>query len=600
MQKYSLKMRPALWYFTFFVLIVIGFATQMILQTRKQAWDSFNFGLSVLGSEVWEEVNIFLINNRLGMTGAIAWTPELIKALGDQVAREFVDETIDAQLREFGLLRIQSLYDNITLYESPGLNHNDFEFKEWRQDSWGYRPFVFEQDSMTLRGIGYSGIRIDTHFYIGTVFDNISEEVMSANEAAYRDIASRVFLAIERRAQNLYMNADQPLNDLLEKNGAWAYVYFIETDSVVWMSKEKATRTLYLPRAIRNNNFYAMIEKADGTNYRQYSQLLDKDPDNAFRIDLVIPCGYVQKSIMLSGLFIGGSAALIILIAGIGGKSLRKKALKPMNSVITRVNELSGKSLNKRIPVGDVDKDTARLISTFNHLLDRLEDVFRQQKSFIADTSHELRTPLSILTFDIAQALKGIPDDSAEAGHLKEANREVGHIARIVNDLQWLAKNDAGQLYVEKKDIRLDEVLLETLSRCQKYALKNNIRLYVDDMQVVEYYGDDKLLVHAYSNLVNNAIKYSHKGADVKLALLTHNSTARLQVEDQGIGIPAESFDKIFDRFYRVDGSRSRETGGSGLGLAIAKQIVELHSGSIFVKSTVGKGSLFSIEMSLR
>ena len=116
-------------------------------------------------------------------------------------------------------------------------------------------------------------------------------------------------------------------------------------------------------------------------------------------------------------------------------------------------------------------------------------------------------------------------------------------------------------------------------------------------MEIVEYDGDDKLLVHAYSNLVNNAIKYSKNDGKVKLSLINHNSVVCLSVEDQGIGIPKDSIDFIFNRFYRVDQSRSRATGGSGLGLAIAKQIAELHSGTIRAKSSVGEGSVFSIEM---
>jgi len=590
-------LRPAPWYFAFLVLIVCGFTVQVILQIRKQTWESYRFGLYVLGSEIWEEVNTFLINNHLGEDGAIEWTAERLAAIHVEVAKEFTDETIDANLKEFGFLRMTSLYDDVTLYESPELRRGELEFKSWRENSWGYRPFAYERHGRTIRGIGYSSIRLDTHFFVGTVFDDISVEEMKDQEIELRKIASNVFTALKRRALELYMDVDHELYDLLETNNAWAFVYFIKADSVVWSSRNLTRNDLYLPRSIHDSNLYANIEHKNGSNYIQYSELFDKDPDNAFRIDLAIPCGYVQKSILLSGLYIGGSAALIILLVGIGGKSLRKRALKPMNSVITRVSEFSSKSIDKRIPVDGVDNDTARLISTFNHLLDRLEDGFKLQKSFIADTSHELRTPLSVLTFDLAQALKTVPADSAAAKHLKEAHREVGHMARIVNDLQWLAKNDAGQLYVEKKNIRLDEVLLETLSRCQKYAFKSDVQLLIDDMEIIEYYGDDKLLVHAYSNLVNNAIKYSPKGREVTLALLNRNSTIRLQVKDQGIGIPAKSLDKIFDRFYRVDVSRSRETGGSGLGLAITKQIAELHSGNIHVTSTIGKGSLFVLEL---
>jgi signal transduction histidine kinase len=341
------------------------------------------------------------------------------------------------------------------------------------------------------------------------------------------------------------------------------------------------------------------VKDAKGRSYRHHAELFDNNPNFAYRIDIAVPSSYVYRSIIFSGIFIWGGAIFIIIIAGIGGYLLRQKAMRPVNNVINIVNRLSSKSFDQRIPVEEVDEDIARLISTFNHLLDRLAEAFRQQKAFIADTSHELRTPLSILSFDIMEALKYVDSELVIAEHLKDANREIAHLARIVDDLQWLAKNDAGQLHVEKEHIRLDEILLDTLSRCQKFAAQKKVNLTIKKMDIVEIYGDEKLLIHSFSNLVNNAIKYSEEGGKVFLSVYQEDSKGILQVEDFGIGIPEEALDRIFERFYRVDTSRSRATGGSGLGLSIARQIAQLHSGKIEVKSVLGKGSRFSLQLSI-
>jgi len=576
---------------------VLSFATQLFLHYRHQAWQSFDFGITILNEEMLEEMRLFFADKNLDLNEKINWTPQLITGLQSEIIAEFIDETFDAHLKKLGLLRIESLYDSVKLYESATIKKINFCFKELRKDNWGYRPFEFHTADKIHWGMGYSGVMgINTHYFVGAVFPEISREELANNASKYRKITREVYKSLERSASDLYMRPKQRLLQLLDKNNAWAYVYLLRQDSLLWCSNNVDKSKLYLPNNLLESEVFSFVKDQNENIYRQYSQLYDKYPDNAYRIDVAVPCDYLQKSILLYGLFVGLGALFIILVTAFGSHSLRKRVLKPIKKAINTVNEFSTKDIDKRIPVHEVDKDTARLIETFNHLLDRLENAFKQQKAFIADTSHELRTPLSILTFDIAEALKKTPEDSPAMEHLHEANREIRHIARIVNNLQWLAKNDAGQLFVDKKKIRMDEVLMETLSRCHRYAIKNKVKLDIGTTDVVEVFGDEKLLVHAYSNLVNNAIKYSKRGV-VKLSLVQHNSTVRLQVEDNGIGIAKRDLEKIFDRFYRVDSSRSRETGGAGLGLAIAKQIAEIHDGTIRVESVLGKGSVFALEL---
>ena len=594
MRKIYFRLRPAIWYFSFFLLIVVGFSIQLFHHNRKIAWETFDFGVSVLGGEMWEELDLFITNHQLDIDDKIDWTPELITAFQQDVTQEFIDETIDANLVDPAFLRIESLYDNLLLYETPGLDKSGFQFTNFRNDDWGYQPFKWENAQGMQRGMGFTDVRIGTYYFIATVFQDATSEELAANGLVYRKIASKVFDAIDRTGLDLIIDIDEELLSILDENNAWAYVYFIKEDSVLWNSKDVPKMDLYKPSVLPDQSILVSVKDVNGNSYKQHSDLFDEHPGSAFRVDVAVPCRRVQRSILIAGFYIGGGAIFISLIAGLGGHLLRTRALRPMNKVISIVDELSGKSLGKRIPTGEVDKDIARLISTFNHLLERLENAFKQQKAFIADTSHELRTPLSILTFDIAEALKKVENNSDVADHLSEAKRETGHISRIVNDLQWLAKNDAGQLFVDKKNIRLDEVLMETLSRAQHYASKSKVKLLVGEIDAVECFGDEKLLTHSFGNLVNNAIKYSQKG-EVKLSLRQQESKAVLRVEDNGIGIPEDKLDKIFDRFFRVDTSRSRETGGSGLGLAIAKQIAELHEGTIQVQSIVNKGSTFSI-----
>ena len=236
-----------------------------------------------------------------------------------------------------------------------------------------------------------------------------------------------------------------------------------------------------------------------------------------------------------------------------------------------------------------------RLVTTFNELLDRLAKSFQMQKAFVADASHELRTPLSIMMSDIQTALKNLKNTSKAKESLDNSVTEIERMARIVDDLHLLAMTDSGRMNISKQMIRLDDVLMATVSRCQVFASTKNITLNIKKVDIIEYNGDEELLIRALSNLVFNAIKYSDENAKVELNLVKNDIGAYFSVSDQGIGIHEEYHAKIFERFYRVDSSRSRETGGSGLGLAIARWVSEIHSGSINLVSTPGEGSTFTI-----
>jgi two-component system sensor histidine kinase SenX3 len=148
--------------------------------------------------------------------------------------------------------------------------------------------------------------------------------------------------------------------------------------------------------------------------------------------------------------------------------------------------------------------------------------------------------------------------------------------------------------------LRLDDILITTVSRCQAFAGSKKIKLAIKQIEIFEFTGDEELLIRALSNLVFNAINYSEENTEVELSIFKKNEYVSLSVTDHGMGISQHDQARIFDRFFRVDSSRSRDTGGSGLGLAIAKWIVELHGGEIKVISELNKGSTFQIQLPLK
>lgn len=594
--KVKIQIPPYKWYFALFILIVLGFSFQLFKTHYKQAWEAFDFGLSVLSEEMEEEFLNYRLEYEIGPSDRITWTPAVLHDIRQRVKQEFLDEIIDNKIRQHGYLKIQDMVSGLTIYESPEIAQTGIMFVDKIKDNWGYDPFVYREESGEKAGMGFRDIRINTDYFVGVVFDSLSPDQAAGQSAKLKHVTSDMFRAVARDQYQLFVNT-RKVPDALEEMHAWAYVYSITDDSLLWASKRMPKHNYYVPDRSYVKQYLAKVSDVNGRRFKQHTEIFDKHPDYAYRVDMAMPYETVRSSIWIVGIFIWGGAIFIIGVAFFGGNVLKRRALLPVKDVVNMVNKISEKSIDQRIPTKSVKPEVNHLIATFNHLLDRLENAFKQQKSFIADTSHELRTPLTLLNFDIAEIRKhlGCEPDAEVEHHLREAQKEIGRLARIVEDLQWLAKNDAGQLPVKDQPIRLDEVLLETMSLCQVGASQRNIRLVGNSQVAVEYVGDYHLLIRAYSNLVNNAIKYSNEGGIVQLTLTRNNTTAALAVEDNGIGIPEKSLEHIFDRFYRVDKSRSRATGGSGLGLSIARQIAELHRGWIQVRSTEGIGSLFTI-----
>ncbi|MBN2411682.1 HAMP domain-containing protein [candidate division KSB1 bacterium] len=597
MNIFRQKSRLAKWYLIFLTIIVLSFATLTFIHLYKNQWETFQFAVNLFCSEMYEEVTLY--RNDLNITDfeEINWTDDMLAEFRYRVAQEIIDETIDNKLKDFGLVRIRNLHTGRTLFESDEVKKYHLQFEDDYPELWGFNPFQFTYLNKNFEGLGYLGYRINTHYFVATVFENGINIKSKSDLNYYNDIVYNVANSVLRDGFDLYINEPDSLGAYLKNRNAWAYCYLFEQDSVLWVSNDTERKGLYLPIKYSHKDYFADIQDSLGNKYKQYTEIHDKVPGCVYTVDVAVPIKSVQFSILKQGIIILSSAVFLIVISWGGGIVITKRALTPVNKVIERVNDITSKNLDIRLPIPEIDDEIARLVITFNDLLDRLAAAFRLHKTFIADASHELRTPLSILMGEIEMASKIIINKPLAQRNLREAALEIEHMARIVDDLQWLARGDAGQIYIEKKNIRLDEVLMNTLSRCQILAAKNDIKLNIDRIEILEYTGDEGLLIRALGNLVNNAIKYSNPGGTVTLSLYKNTKYVTFNVKDNGVGIPKDSLNKIFDRFYRVDVSRSRETGGSGLGLSITKWIVDLHNGEIKVESVESKGSVFSINL---
>lgn len=306
--------------------------------------------------------------------------------------------------------------------------------------------------------------------------------------------------------------------------------------------------------------------------------------------------------------------SLITLAAALGGGYwIASRAMSPVRTITRTAREIGETGLHKRLQLNTRD-ELGELADTFDEMLNRLQAAFDRQRQFTADASHELRTPLTIVGLETDQALdrRRSPEEYERA--IKVIKSENEFMSRLVNDLLTLARMDAGQTHLRLEALDLSDLALDSTERLTSLARVKNVELILGELPETDIQGDRQYLSQALINLIENAIKYAGgRGGHVRIETGSRESggkrSAWIEVSDDGPGIAAEHLPRIFDRFYRVDKARSRredepgengqtkEPEGSGLGLSIVQWIIHAHNGEIRVRSEVGAGTTFEIEL---
>jgi heavy metal sensor kinase len=285
----------------------------------------------------------------------------------------------------------------------------------------------------------------------------------------------------------------------------------------------------------------------------------------------------------------------IIFISVLLGMFFSKRALIPVELIRQKTEEIHSDDLSSRLPYPPHKDELYWLTDTFNRLLDRIEKAFDGMRRFTADASHELRIPLTNLkgTIDVALQRKRTVEEYEAV--LKDAQEEVDRLADLVRSLLVLARIDAKKFSIEKSQVNLSQFLNQVFKYAQTLNKDNEMRLQLEEIPSIDVFIDSEKLTQLLLILLDNAVKYNRAGGSVSLSAEKNKDGVTIIVADTGDGIPNEEQEKIFERFYRIEKSRSRDKGGTGLGLSIARSIAVAHQGSLTVQSTPGKGSIFRL-----
>ena len=286
---------------------------------------------------------------------------------------------------------------------------------------------------------------------------------------------------------------------------------------------------------------------------------------------------------------------LALIIAAVGGYWLAGRLLSPVGKMTNKARQISSNNLNERLPVDNPADELGKLALTINELLNRIQDSFERLRQFTYDAAHELRTPLTAIRSTGEVALQNPQDMKKYREIIGSILEENNRLTNLVNSLLFLSRADSNSYVLHRETVDLTKFTEQVIDFIQPLAEEKRQSFHFDVREPFMLNIDKTLFRQALLNLLDNAIKYGPEKSTVTINIIRDDNAVQVLVTDQGTPVPENLHEKIFERFYRLDKSRSKELGGSGLGLAIARWAIEIQGGRLTMKSKKDQGNTFII-----
>lgn len=378
-------------------------------------------------------------------------------------------------------------------------------------------------------------------------------------------------------------------------------ILILDTKGVVLIdtSRLQENNTLLIPEVINvfRDGYPSSHIQPDGINRYTAVSIID---ENLELIGVVLLVSSVQDINDLIEIISGRTGLLNLATAGFALLSaifVSYLVISPLKRLLNVVEKMSAGHLGQRVKITG-NNEFSQLCKAFNNMNEKLERVEKTREEFVSNVSHELKTPLSsIKVLSESILTQENVSESTYREFLNDINSEVNRMDRIINDLLTLVKLDQTTSFLNMASFNISAMTDDIIKRLKPLADLKEINLTKIGRQNIRIIGDEMKLTLAISNLVENSIKYTMRGGKINISLNTDNQYVYIAVQDTGIGISPDEQSKIFDRFYRVDKTRDRDTGGTGLGLSITHTTILLHKGSIKVDSREGKGAVFTVRL---
>lgn len=422
---------------------------------------------------------------------------------------------------------------------------------------------------------------------------SIEATVNDASRASLDSIQSMLLRTAPRGAAEVK-------DELDELAGLWADAALLEvTDAggkIIFQSPQFSRPYDPLP-AIDKKDVSFFTTNLDDLQYRIAMRTVEAS-GQTFRVRAAIPTEPFDQALDRFRLILKETLPFLVVLASLAGYWLSGRALAPVNEIIKTARNIGVQNLSGRLAVPPANDELRRLSETLNDMLGRIEASVKRITQFTADASHDLRTPVALIRTSAELALRRprMEDEYRETlSRILTTSEETTH---LMENLLTLARADAGAADLEFRDIDLVPHLEKISEEAGILAAGKGIQVTSELAPgPVRISGDPAAIERLLLIVIENAVKYTPAGGNIQMNLANGSGTARIEIRDSGIGINEKDLPHIFERFFRADQARSRESGGSGLGLAIAHWIVDLHGGSIEAHSTLGNGSVFRITL---
>jgi signal transduction histidine kinase len=282
---------------------------------------------------------------------------------------------------------------------------------------------------------------------------------------------------------------------------------------------------------------------------------------------------------------------IILILAVIAGNFLIYKSFSPIENILFELKQINANDLSARLKTTKNEDEINQLINEVNNLLSRLESSFERISQFSSDASHELKTPLTIIRGEIEVTLRKERTTDEYKNALNNSLNELTLIEQTINDLLFLAKNEKDLMVDKQENFYFDELIDESINEIKSFAILHQVEINFVLEDSIEFKGFPNLLKIALKNALKNAIQFSHKNSQVIVKSYINDGIFNISIQDFGIGIPLNEQEKIFEKFYRTDKSRNKNSGGTGLGMSILKKIIDIHKGIIKITSKENIGT---------
>ncbi len=333
-----------------------------------------------------------------------------------------------------------------------------------------------------------------------------------------------------------------------------------------------------------------------------YDVQYEMENGQEFYIRGVVSVTETQKEFLIAVRFAVILLPLTVILTALIGYRLIRRTLLPVRQMTETVQEIQKDGdLSRRIGVSqDTGKDEFyQLAGTFDGMLESLDQAFRRERQFTSDVSHELRTPVSVILAQCEVSLNRNDLSDEQREEILLIRKKAGEMSRMISQLLLLARADQGRQQLNKEEINISELTEMIVEEQKMLAQGRKIEIHTEIEQGITGYLDESFYIRMLDNLISNAVSYGKEGGNMKVTLHQIPFGVRGTVEDDGIGISREDQAHIWERFYRVDASRTGKEDGShsGLGLSMVKWIAQVHGGNVRVESELGKGSCFTFEL---